>query len=556
MHILKALVPALAALFVLPAAHAKYDEVRDKNGEVRPHYRPLIPYMNSVTPQKRAAFTRRSRTAFNQDNALDDIPRILPEKDFEFLKGVVEQRAHALVAFAKDYASGNRRYEKLIPPAVLKRMLARSGELGYTGDLNPEQISFYYGPDIARTEVNGKPQWYFLEDNTGYVGGLGDLNLAYKLISELHPDLIEQLKPNKPQVFFKNLIRRARQEADARGGILALLMSGGETADSESQRIIEIAEQLGVKIIKQGSTEESVRFSEKGMFLEQENQYGTKTSQKVGYVILEDELTWADCSHPAAQIKQIIDLSRLFLDPEYGPRYLQKEVRGLLAHPDASTGLPNLPRLKEILRQVNFWDTETGPYPGLVNAILKGHVGSSYTPGFDFLNDKEFYLYVDDLIRYYLKEEPKITILPTLRFGDEAGRLKQDVFEKTFADVKGYVIKRVDGRGGSSVWVGPHLSRKDVDEVRGLVEENPGAFIAQKYIELSQIGDKIVDLRLISFVDQDGVIVAPTPWGRGAPVDGDGKVNISAKGKEFAVLVANRIPRKKTCEDALIEKRN
>jgi uncharacterized circularly permuted ATP-grasp superfamily protein len=158
------------------------------------------------------------------------------------------------------------------------------------------------------------------------------------------------------------------------------------------------------------------------------------------------------------------------------------------------------------------------------------------------------------LIRYYLKEEPMITILPTLRFADEAGRLKKDVFEQAFADVKGYVFKRVDGRGGSSVWVGPHLSRKDVDGVRALVQENPGAFIAQKYIALSQIGDKIVDLRLISFVDQDGVITAPTPWGRGAPVDGDGKVNISAKGKEFAVLVAKRIPRKKTCEEVL-EKR-
>lgn len=33
------------------------------------------------------------------------------------------------------------------------------------------------------------------------------------------------------------------------------------------------------------------------------------------------------------------------------------------------------------------------------------------------------------------------------------------------------------------------------------------------------------------------VVVSPTPWGRGVPIDGDGKVNLSQKGKEFAVVV-------------------
>src|SRR5262249_3717369 len=46
--------------------------------------------------------------------------------------------------------------------------------------------------------------------------------------------------------------------------------------------------------------------------------------------------------------------------------------------------------------------------PGLLDAIFEGKVASNVTAGTEFIGDKEFYMYVDDLIRFYLNEEPLV----------------------------------------------------------------------------------------------------------------------------------------------------
>jgi len=101
------------------------------------------------------------------------------------------------------------------------------------------------------------------------------------------------------------------------------------------------------------------------------------------------------------------------------------------------------------------------------------------------------------------------------------------------------VIKRVDGRGGDAVWVGPKISREHFLKVRILVEKNPEAFIVQKYCPLSQVDGQLVDIRCLANVGPDRVIVSQTFWGRGVPADGsNGKVNISDRGFEFCIATA------------------
>ncbi len=108
-------------------------------------------------------------------------------------------------------------------------------------------------------------------------------------------------------------------------------------------------------------------------------------------------------------------------------------------------------------------------------------------PGFDFVGDKQFCMYVDRLVRFYLREEPLLCSIPTLSFAENTSALLAAVFDQP--DVQSAVVlKRVDGRGGDSVWVGPMLGPAEFKAVRPLIEREPAAFLVQKYIALSPVG--------------------------------------------------------------------
>lgn len=186
--------------------------------------------------------------------------------------------------------------------------------------------------------------------------------------------------------------------------------------------------------------------------------------------------------------------------------------------------------------------------PGLLDAYYAGNVKISNGPGFVPIEDKELCAHVDKLIRYFLKEEPLLKTVPTLSFGKGDGgdqQLIAQVFDNPKAQ-ENCVVKRVDGRGGDAVWVGAKLSRSDFLESRPLVENEPGAFIVQKYTCVSEVDGQIVDLRgpaVITSTDDalsggPGVVSSPVLWGRGSDKNGNGKVNISDKGFEFTICTA------------------
>jgi len=157
---------------------------------------------------------------------------------------------------------------------------------------------------------------------------------------------------------------------------------------------------------------------------------------------------------------------------------------------------------------------------------------------------------MDKIIAHYLNEKPILNTIPTLSFAtDFAPRTKknqepksllnQNLLNQVFdnPDVQNYVVvKRVDGRGGDSVWVGPKIPRESFVEVKELVAKEPEAFIVQKYIALSQVDNQLVDIRCLGSVSNNNIIFSETFWGRGVPLNGsNGKVNISDRGFEFAI---------------------
>lgn len=186
--------------------------------------------------------------------------------------------------------------------------------------------------------------------------------------------------------------------------------------------------------------------------------------------------------------------------------------------------------------------------PGLLGAYYAGNVKIANGPGFITVEDKELCAHVDKLIRFFLNEEPILKQVPTLSFGKGAGA-NHELLHQVFDDPKAQencVVKRVDGRGGDGVWVGAKLSRSDFLESRPQVENEPSAFIVQKYTCVSMVDGQIVDLRgpgiICSSSDEmsggTGVAISPVLWGRGSDKNGNGKVNISDKGFEFTVCTS------------------
>src|SRR5205823_6519037 len=88
----------------------------------------------------------------------------------------------------------------------------------------------------------------------------------------------------------------------------------------------------------------------------------------------------------------------------------------------------------------------------LRDAMLAGKVASNYTPGVDFVGDKQFKGYVDRLTRFYLGEAPLLRSVPVRTFLRD-GALDADKVARLFAKARyrRFVFKPVDGLGGAGV---------------------------------------------------------------------------------------------------------
>jgi carboxylate-amine ligase len=145
-------------------------------------------------------------------------------------------------------------------------------------------------------------------------------------------------------------------------------------------------------------------------------------------------------------------------------------------------------------------DTEVGRL--LEPAIRAGTLGVVNAFGCGVGDDKLAHAYVEDMIRFYLGEEPELRSVPTFDFG------RPEHLERaldTFADL---VVKPRAGQGGNGVVVCPHAEASEVEELRDRVRSAPEEWVAQPFVEFSlhatvvegTIGRRHVDLRPFVFM--------------------------------------------------------
>jgi uncharacterized circularly permuted ATP-grasp superfamily protein len=151
----------------------------------------------------------------------------------------------------------------------------------------------------------------------------------------------------------------------------------------------------------------------------------------------------------------------------------------------------------EFLDPEVFRPDSTLGVPGLMRACRAGNVTLANAVGAGVADDKAVYAYMPRVIRYYLSEDP---ILPNVETHicrePEALRYTLDHLEEL-------VVKPVGEAGGYGITIGPHASRRELEDCRAKLLADPANYISQPCISLSVaptlMGDTIsprhIDLR-------------------------------------------------------------
>ena len=177
--------------------------------------------------------------------------------------------------------------------------------------------------------------------------------------------------------------------------------------------------------------------------------------------------------------------------------------------------------------------------PGLLHAYKRGNVALANAPGTGVADDKSVYVYVPEMVRYYLGEEPILSNVDTYMC-----RRPEDL-EYTLDNLQDLVVKRVGESGGYGMLIGPHSTPEERDEYAKQVRANPPDFISQPVLALSrapclidgQFEPRHVDLRPFVLTGRETRIV-PGAFCRVALRRGSLVVNSSqgGGGKDLWVL--------------------
>jgi uncharacterized circularly permuted ATP-grasp superfamily protein len=117
--------------------------------------------------------------------------------------------------------------------------------------------------------------------------------------------------------------------------------------------------------------------------------------------------------------------------------------------------------------------------PNLFNAYLKGNVTIANAIGTGVCDDKAIYPYVEDMIRYYLSEEPILKNVPTYICSR-----KKDL-SYVLAHLDKLVVKAVNESGGYGMLMGPSSTAAQRAEFTEKIKANPRNYIAQPVVTLS-----------------------------------------------------------------------
>ena len=143
--------------------------------------------------------------------------------------------------------------------------------------------------------------------------------------------------------------------------------------------------------------------------------------------------------------------------------------------------------------------------PGLFDVYRSGGVTLCSAPGAGVADDKSIYIFVPEMIRFYLGEEPILENVPTWSCA------KPDECAHVLDHLDEVVVKEVHGSGGYGMLIGPKATKEERAAYAKRIEADPADFIAQPTLDLSTVpalapsgvGPRHVDLRPYCLVGRD-----------------------------------------------------
>ena len=184
---------------------------------------------------------------------------------------------------------------------------------------------------------------------------------------------------------------------------------------------------------------------------------------------------------------------------------------------------------------------------GLMSAYRAGNVVIVNAPGTGIADDKSLYAFVPDMIKFYLGEEPLLPNIETYQCR------KPKELAYVLDNLDKLVVKETQGSGGYGMLIGPTSTKKEIEEYRLRLLDNPAGFIAQPTISLSTnptavsdgIAPRHIDLRPFILSHGDGSVdIVPGGLTRVAMVEGSLVVNSSQGGgiKDTWVVDDSQLP--------------
>mgnify|MGYP002400666565 CR=1 FL=1 len=147
----------------------------------------------------------------------------------------------------------------------------------------------------------------------------------------------------------------------------------------------------------------------------------------------------------------------------------------------------------------------------LVEPILAGNLAVVNSFGTGVADDKAVHCYVDELIGFYLDEEPLLTNAKSYDLGNAEHR------EMVLGRLDELVVKPRWTFGGQDIVIGPRTPPEQLEKLAATIRRSPERFIAQEMVMLSthptifggELSPRHIDLRPYVMTIGDEVKVAP-----------------------------------------------
>jgi len=196
-------------------------------------------------------------------------------------------------------------------------------------------------------------------------------------------------------------------------------------------------------------------------------------------------------------------------------------------------------------------DTLYAELPELLDCHVGGRVHVLFAPNSEVVDDKGVEVFIPEMVRAYLGEEP---IIRNARTWSLAIPEERRYVMEHFGEL---VVKSRGGYGGKEVMIGPEETKESMERFRRVVESNPVEYIAQEMVDFSthvlcradverggfNLVDSYADYRMLALApdpEDPGVVeIVPGSLARVA-APGSHLTNISSGGKMKDTWVLER----------------